>query len=50
MPISSVHVTTIANPVLYTHAQIDRVCRIAGAVSRGEFVLCEPPAQTGASR
>ena len=43
MPIPGVHITTIANPALYTRTQIDRVCRIAQALNRGEFVLCERP-------
>jgi hypothetical protein len=43
MQIPGVHIETLQNPTRYTHAQLDRAIAIAHCLSRGRFVLCEPP-------
>jgi hypothetical protein len=43
MPIPGAHIETLHNPTRYTRAQIDRACVVAQLLSRGKFVLCEPP-------
>lgn len=42
-PIPGAHITTLQSPVKYTEAQLEQVCRIAHALNRGNFVLCEQP-------
>jgi hypothetical protein len=37
------HITTLKPPQEYSERQLDVVCRIAHAMHRGLFVLCEPP-------
>ena len=38
-----VYLETLLSPVRYTAAQLDRASSIAYLISRGRFVLCEPP-------
>lgn len=49
MQIPGVHIETLVNPVLYSYAQVERACAVAGQLARGKFVLCEtpPPAPPG---
>lgn len=43
MLIPGAWVVTIANPVRYTPAQIDKAALLAHILQRGQFVLTEPP-------
>lgn len=43
MQIPGVHIETMHNPVMYTYAQIEKACAIAGLLNRGKLVLVEPP-------
>jgi hypothetical protein len=43
MQIPGAHIVTIANPLLYTSAQIDKAAAIAHLLQRGQFVLTEAP-------
>jgi hypothetical protein len=45
MQIPGAHIVTLHNPVRYTSDQIDKAATIAHTLSRGQFVLCEPPRQ-----
>lgn len=36
-------ITTLENPCAYTPAQLDKACRLAHLLHRGQLVLTEPP-------
>jgi hypothetical protein len=40
---SGVHIQTVANPVLYTRAQINHAAFVASVLDRGKFILCTAP-------
>lgn len=42
-PLPGVHIETLHNPARYTYQQIELACWIAQLLSRGKFVLTEPP-------
>jgi hypothetical protein len=43
MPIPGVHIETVANPIAYTHAQIEQACQVAAILARGKLALTVPP-------